>query len=133
MVSSTQTCSEADNKAALHSAVRAAHAPDASHFLDTSGATGAHRDASQGPDIPECYCGAQIPSAGTSVVTKEREWLRWEEEGGFSFVWKESKQTGVLSRGLVVSGVINGKAAGKLGHAGKQLLIYALLSRCGSR
>lgn len=57
-------------KAVIHSAVRAAHAPQTgSHFLDTSGATTAQQEAPQARNIPECYSGAQIPSAGTSVVT----------------------------------------------------------------
>lgn len=61
-------------KAVLHSAVRAAHAPQTgSHFLDTFGATTAQQDASQALNIPECYSGAQIPSAGTSVVTNTKK------------------------------------------------------------
>lgn len=61
-------------KAVLHSAVRAANAlQTGSRFLDTSGATAAQQEASRGLDIPECYSGAQIPSAGTSVVSNTKK------------------------------------------------------------
>lgn len=56
-------------KAVAHSAARASNAPQTgSRGLDTSGATAA-QDASQGPNIPARYSGAQSPSAGAALVT----------------------------------------------------------------
>lgn len=61
-----------------------------SRFLDTLGPEQQKSKASPGLNIPESYSGAQIPSAGTSVVTNTgKRGSTGEEED--AFLWDKKK------------------------------------------